>query len=141
MIRLKEVKRHTKTNSVEATWVNEADEQVKCHSYADVQMDMLRADLGADAPGYEQLMAAVEAAHVPPPPPTAAELAAIAQQIADAEAKAAAKADATVKYLVTHTPAEVFAKVSTDITDLASARQMIARLAVAIGAGLRNDLR
>lgn len=43
---------------------------VKCHSYADVQMDMLRADLGADAAEYETLIATVEAGIVPPSPPT-----------------------------------------------------------------------
>ncbi|MBH0033053.1 hypothetical protein I6F10_19905 [Pseudoalteromonas sp. SWYJZ98] len=36
-------------------------------------MDMLRADLGADAPQYEALLAQVEAEYVPPEPPTLAE--------------------------------------------------------------------
>lgn len=44
---------------------------VRCHSYADSQMDMLRADLGADAAQYEDLIARVEAAIVPPAPPAA----------------------------------------------------------------------
>lgn len=42
---------------------------VKCHSYADVQMDMLRAELGDDAPAYEELMALVESNIKPAPPP------------------------------------------------------------------------
>ena len=65
---LKEVKHYPDTNSVEATWVDADDKQVRCHSYADVQMDMLRADLGADADQYEELIATVEAGIVPPPP-------------------------------------------------------------------------
>lgn len=40
--------------------------QVKCHSYAAVQMDMLEADLGADLPAYVDLIATVRAAIVPP---------------------------------------------------------------------------
>ena len=42
--------------------------QAKCHSYADVQMDMLRADLGADAAAYADLIAEVEANIKPIPP-------------------------------------------------------------------------
>lgn len=49
------------------------EQQVKCHGYADVQMDMLEADLGDDAPDYADLIAAVRAAIVPP---TAQEIAA-----------------------------------------------------------------
>ena len=50
------------------------DMQVKCHSYADVQMQMLRDDAAAFATPlteYEVLIAEVEAAIVPyvPPPP------------------------------------------------------------------------
>jgi hypothetical protein len=55
---LKQVLHYPGTNSVEATWLDEKDITVKCHSYADVQMDMLRADLGADA---ADLIATVEA--------------------------------------------------------------------------------
>jgi hypothetical protein len=45
--------------------------QAKCHSYADVQMDMLEADLGGDAAQYANLIATVRAGIVPfvPPPP------------------------------------------------------------------------
>lgn len=78
MIALKQVIPHPDTNSVEATWVDTIDGQevvVKCHSYSDVQMDMLRADLGADAPQYEELMATVEAGIVPPPPKTPEQIA------------------------------------------------------------------
>lgn len=69
MIKLKQVIHYTDTNSVEATWVYENDVSVKCHSYADVQMDMLRADLGSDAAEFEPLMALVESGIKPAPPP------------------------------------------------------------------------
>jgi hypothetical protein len=78
MIKLKQVIHYTDTNSVEATWVDlsvipavgtEGEEGyqperveetvVRCHSYDDRQMDMLRSDLGADAADYEELMALV----------------------------------------------------------------------------------
>lgn len=67
MIVLKEVKRFIDTNSVEVTWVD-GETVVRCHSYADVQMDMLRDDLGADAPAYADLIALVEANIQPPAP-------------------------------------------------------------------------
>jgi len=94
MIILKEVIHFPDTNSVEATWVDRTvtqqtvidedgaetvqdvttDVQIKCHSYADVQMQMLRDDaaaLGTSLDDYEDLIASVEAAMVPyvPPPP------------------------------------------------------------------------
>ena len=59
---LKQVIRYPDTNSVEATWVDEEGNNVRCHSYADVQMDMLRADLGEDVAEYAELIATVEAA-------------------------------------------------------------------------------
>jgi hypothetical protein len=58
---LKSVIHYADTNSVEATWVDTKEHVVKCHSYADVQMNMLRADLGADAAEYADLIATVEA--------------------------------------------------------------------------------
>jgi len=83
---LKSVIHYPGTNSVEATWVDADDKQVRCHSYADVQMDMLRADLGADSASYADLIATVEANIKPPVPPTTAEInASIAAQIAGLE--------------------------------------------------------
>ena len=70
---LKEVVHYIDTNSVEATWVDENDVPVRCHSYADVQMGMFRADvlaLGGNIAEHEAMIAAVEAAIVPPSPPT-----------------------------------------------------------------------
>lgn len=63
---LKQVIYYPETNSVEASW----EYPFKCHSYSDVQMDMLRADLGDDAPQYESLIAEVLAGQQPPQPPT-----------------------------------------------------------------------
>lgn len=83
---LSNVTHYASTNSVEATWVDEDGAQIKCHSYADVQMDMLRADLGADSASYADLIATVEANIKPPVPPTTAEInASIAAQIAGLE--------------------------------------------------------
>ena len=55
----------------------DTDVQARCHSYADVQMDMLRADLGADAAAYADLIAEVEANTIPAPVPTEQELQAV----------------------------------------------------------------
>ena len=71
----------------------------------------------------------------------AAEQAAAAQAVADQSAKAEAKADATIKYLVTHTPAQIAAKVDADITNLAAAKAYIAKLAVAVSVLAREELR
>jgi hypothetical protein len=90
MILLKQLIHDTKTNSVEATWVEvitlpqreispgifdtvrrTQEVQVRCHSYAAVQMDMLEADLGADLPSHAALIATVRAGIVVP---TAADL-------------------------------------------------------------------
>jgi len=73
MILLKSVIHDTKTNSVEATWVNIDDVPIKCHSYADVQMDMFRSDVaefGGNIAEHEALIALVESGIVPPTPPT-----------------------------------------------------------------------
>ena len=60
MPKLKQIIHYPDTNSVEATWVNEEGINVRCHSYSEVQMDMLRNDLGDDLPQYEDLIANVE---------------------------------------------------------------------------------
>ena len=60
---LKQVIHYPDTNSVEATWINSEDVVIKCHSYADVQMQMFRddvAELGGDIAEYEELIALVE---------------------------------------------------------------------------------
>lgn len=60
---LKQVIHYQDTNSVEATWVDENDAVVKCHSYADVQMDMFKADIlnfGGNPADQADLIALVE---------------------------------------------------------------------------------
>jgi hypothetical protein len=80
MIVLKQVIKYDNANVLEATWVNRiahpqvgtpASEDyqperveevvVRCHAYADVQMDDLEADLGDDAAQYADLIAEVRA--------------------------------------------------------------------------------
>lgn len=62
---LKQVIKYSNANVLEATWVDENDNIIKCHAYADVQMNELRADLGADAVEYESMIAEVEADIIP----------------------------------------------------------------------------
>lgn len=59
--------RYTNAAALEATWVDAAGAVVKSHAYANSQMDMLRADLGADAAAHEALIAEIEATYVPEP--------------------------------------------------------------------------
>lgn len=65
---LKQVIKYSNANVLEVTWVDENGNVVKCHAYADVQMNELRADLGADATEYEAMIAEVEANIVPSTP-------------------------------------------------------------------------
>lgn len=81
---LKSVIHYPGTNSVEATWVDADDKQVRCHSYADVQMDMLRADLGDDAAMYADLISTVEANIQPAPPAPAPSISVTPYQIREA---------------------------------------------------------
>ena len=79
---LKQVIKYTNADALEATWVDANDVVIKCQAYANSQMDMLAADLGADAPQYQALMDEVAATYVPPAPPARAEVnAAIWEQI------------------------------------------------------------
>ena len=62
-MKLKQVIPYPDTNSVEATWVDSEGVVIKCHSYADVQMQMFRDDIaefGGDIAEYEDLIALVE---------------------------------------------------------------------------------
>ena len=89
------------TNSVEATWVDGDGNQVRCHSYADVQMNDLRADLGDDAINYVDLITVVEANIKPPTPLTPEEInTGIAAQIADLE-RATLMPRATREFMLT----------------------------------------
>lgn len=75
--KIKQVIHFPDTNSVEVTWFEETvdwstgtkqETPVRCHSYADSQLDMLESDLGADAAEYAELIAIVRAAIKPLPP-------------------------------------------------------------------------
>ena len=60
---LKQVIHYKDTNSVEATWVDSEDVAIKCHSYADCQMQMFRNDViefGGDITEHEEMIALVE---------------------------------------------------------------------------------
>lgn len=66
---LKQVIKYDNANAIEATWVDESDAVIRCHSYADVQMQMFRDDVaqyGGNIEDYEALISEVEAAIVPP---------------------------------------------------------------------------
>ena len=122
----------------------DTDVRVRCHSYADRQMQMFRdhaAIAGTPLTDYEDLIALVESNIQPIPPPTAEELAAIAQAEADAQAKAEAKADNVIQYLRDHTPAECEAYVQAQVTDLASAKQLMKKFAVALCVLAKQSLR
>lgn len=69
---IRQVIRYTNADAIEATWVDGSDVVIKCQAYSNdpEQMAMLRADLGADAAQYEDLIAEVEATYVPPAPPS-----------------------------------------------------------------------
>lgn len=74
MIKLKQILFYDNFSGAEATWVDEVDgaeSVVRCHSYAACQMDMLHADaleLGTSLEEYEEQIAAIEAAYIPPAP-------------------------------------------------------------------------
>lgn len=71
----------------------------------------------------------------------AQKLAAQQQAAEDAAIRTTAKLDGTILYLLTHTAAEIEAKVASDVTNLAAAKTFIAKLAVAVGVLARHELR
>ena len=72
-----------------------------------------------------------------PVSPTAQEL----QAVEDEAAVTVVKANAVINYLVTHTPAECAAKVQTDVTNLATAKDMLAHFAQALCVLAKDRLR
>lgn len=68
-----------------------AEVTIKCHSYADVQMAMLHADLGGDAAQYADLIALVESNIKPPPVATMQEQLASFETILDSHLDEAAQ--------------------------------------------------
>jgi len=63
------------------------------------------------------------------------------QKVADAAAKTIAKGDTVIQYLRDHTPEEVEAYVQTNVTDLASARTMMKKFAVALCVLAKQEFR
>jgi len=72
-----------------------------------------------------------------PTPEEVAAAAAAAEALAN---KQSAKADAFVAFLATKSPAEVAARVQADVTDLASAKVVLTKLAIAVSVMARNQL-
>jgi hypothetical protein len=64
-----------------------------------------------------------------------------AQEAGDETSKQSAKADSVIQYLVSHTPAEIAGYVQSNVTDLASAKNVLAKLAVAVSVLARKELR
>lgn len=60
-----------------------------------------------------------------------------ARQLAYIEAHTENRENATIVYLTTHTPAQIHTYVKNNVTDLASAKLLLSRLAIAIGVMLR----
>lgn len=63
------------------------------------------------------------------------------QEVADAAATASVKSDAVIQYLVNHTPAECADYVQAHVTDLASAKQFLKKVAMALSVLARSELR
>jgi hypothetical protein len=63
-------------------------------------------------------------------PPTPAELDALAEITARETMRTVLKADTVVQYLRTHTPAECATYVNSNVTDLASAKTVLSKLAM-----------
>lgn len=64
--------------------------------------------------------------------PTTEQLAAQALALADKQQADLAKADAVIQYLVSHTPAECEAYVQANVTNLATAKDMLGKFAMAL---------
>lgn len=64
-----------------------------------------------------------------------------ALRTADADAIVTAKADNVIQYLVTHTPTECAQYVQTNVTDLASAKTLLAKFAIALSVLAKQSLR
>jgi hypothetical protein len=98
---------------------------------------------------YQSYINAWNALTPPPPiPPTQAELDAIALAQAQAQAKAlaeknnadAVKADATVQFILTHTGAEVSAFIGTNVTNLATAVNMLQKMGLVLSVLVKKEL-
>ncbi|AEF91036.1 hypothetical protein DelCs14_4053 [Delftia sp. Cs1-4] len=79
MKNLPTVIRYDNAPAIEATWVDDGGNVVKCHVYGNMQMEELRRDLGVYASQFEALIASVESTQEPPPPPAIPEICTPAQ--------------------------------------------------------------
>lgn len=75
-------------NTLEATWVDDEGAQIKCHAYNGSTLDDLKADLGADLPQYEELIADAVSHWVEPPPVPAPPIVVSPRQIRQALTRA-----------------------------------------------------
>ena len=101
------------------------------------------ADFEHLLPGGCVPISEAEAAELTAPTPEelAAAAAAEAVRVADAQAKADAKADNVVQYLRDHTPAECSDYVQDNVTDLASAKAFLKKVAVVLCVLSKQSLR
>ena len=59
----------------------------------------------------------------------------------DEQARLQAMGNPMIRFLVTHTPAEIAARVNADVTTLAAARSLLVHLSIAVSALARRELR
>lgn len=76
----------------------------------------------------------------PPPGPTPEQIAAEADRVARLAMRNALRADSTILFLRTHTPAEVEALVNSNVTDLASAKNVLSKMAMVVAYLARERL-
>jgi hypothetical protein len=115
---------------------NYKDAQNRIHYLVDARFTHMLPD------GCVPITDAEAADLLKPTPEQEAAAAAAAAQAADAaDAKAAAKADNVIQYLRDHTPAECEAYVQANVTDLASARALMKKFAVALCVLSKQSLR
>ena len=76
------------------------------------------------------------ATYVAPPP-----IQLTIEQIVAAESLAAAKADVAIQYLVTHTPAECYAYVQNNVTNLATATAFLGKVAMVLSIIAKDRLK
>ena len=77
---------------------------------------------------------------VAPEPPSPEEVAALAELAAREVMVADLKADSTIQFLRTHTPAECSDWVNANVTDLASAKQVLSKMAMVVAYLARERL-
>lgn len=69
------------------------------------------------------------------------EIAYKSQQLADSRARDSAKTETVIQYLINHTPAECDAYIHTKVTDLATATNILGKMAMALCVLSKDKLR